>query len=55
MPGLISTAQVDNAALAVKERRQLDLGEKAELEGILERAYASLPPNYQWLSDWDTV
>jgi aryl-alcohol dehydrogenase-like predicted oxidoreductase len=55
IPGLISTAQVDNAALAVKERRDLDQKEKAELESILGRAYASLPPNYQWLKNWDTV
>jgi aryl-alcohol dehydrogenase-like predicted oxidoreductase len=55
IPGLISTAQVDNAALAVKERRDLDQKEKAELESILDRAYASLPPNYQWLKNWDTL
>jgi aryl-alcohol dehydrogenase-like predicted oxidoreductase len=55
IPGLISLAQVDNAALAVKERRELDRKEKAELDAVLDRAFAALPPNYQWLRDWDTV
>jgi predicted aldo/keto reductase-like oxidoreductase len=55
MPGLISVQQVDNVALAVKERRQLDAQEKAELEQTMERAWASLPANYQWLKDWEYV
>ena len=55
IPGLITLAQVDNIALAVKERRELDHGEKAELEGAMERAWAALPPNYQWLKDWEYV
>jgi aryl-alcohol dehydrogenase-like predicted oxidoreductase len=32
IPGLINAHQVDNAALAVRERRELDQKEKAELE-----------------------
>ena len=32
IPGLITRQQVDNVALAVKERRELDLEEKAELD-----------------------
>jgi aryl-alcohol dehydrogenase-like predicted oxidoreductase len=55
MPGLITTQQVDNVALAVKERRQLDVGEKAELDEAMDRAWASLPPDYQWLRDWEYV
>ena len=55
IPGLISLAQVDNAALAVKERRQLDLDEKAELDRATDRAFANLPPNYQWLKQWEYV
>ncbi len=55
MPGLISVQQVDNVALAVKERRQLDVQEKAELDQTMERAWASLPANYQWLKDWEYV
>jgi predicted aldo/keto reductase-like oxidoreductase len=55
MPGLISPAQVDNAAMAVKERRELDHAEKAELDGVMDRAFATLPPNYQWLKQWEYV
>jgi len=55
IPGLISQAQVDNAALAVKERRELDAGEKTELDRATDRAFANLPPNYQWLKDWEYV
>lgn len=55
MPGMISIDQVDNVALAVKERRQLDVEEKAELDRATERGFAHLPENYQWLKDWEYV
>ena len=55
MPGLISQQQVDNVALAVKERRQLDLKERADLDDAMNRAWASLPRDYQWLRDWEYV
>jgi len=55
IPGLINTHQVDNVALAVKERRQLDLAELREVENIMDEAWASLPPDYQWLKDWEWV
>lgn len=55
IPGMINPQQVDNIALAVKERRELDAKEKAELDGALKRAWASLPPHYQWLKDWEHV
>ncbi|MFA4028322.1 MAG: hypothetical protein GDYSWBUE_000202 [Candidatus Fervidibacterota bacterium] len=62
IPGLISVEQVDNVALAVKERRELDLPknelppqEKAELERALERAWAKLPMEYEWLRKWELV
>jgi len=55
MPGMISTAQVDNVALAVKERRQLDVEEKAELDRATERAFALLPEHYGWLRDWEFI
>jgi aryl-alcohol dehydrogenase-like predicted oxidoreductase len=55
MPGMISTAQVDNVALAVKERRELDGAERAELDRTMKRAFAQLPANYQWLKKWDYV
>ena len=55
IPGLISQQQVDNAALAVAERRELDHSERAELEHAMDRAWASLPSHYQWLKDWEYV
>ncbi len=55
IPGMISMQQVDNIARAVKERRVLDLTEKAQLGEAMDRAWASLPPNYQWLRNWEYV
>jgi predicted aldo/keto reductase-like oxidoreductase len=55
IPGLISTQQVDNVALAVKERRELDIEEKAELEQAMAEAWARLPADYQWLKNWQYV
>lgn len=55
IPGLNSLDQVDNAAKAVMERRKLDVKEKAELDGAGKRMWANLPPNYQWLKDWEYV
>ncbi len=55
IPGLITVEQVDNVARAVKERRDLDAKEKAELDRALESAWAALPPDYQWLKEWDLV
>ncbi|MBN2137371.1 MAG: aldo/keto reductase [Sedimentisphaerales bacterium] len=55
MAGVITKQQVDNVALAVKERRTLDLREKADLDHAMERAWAKLPQNYQWLKNWEYV
>ncbi len=55
IPGLITLEQVDNMALAVKERRELDNEEKAELDRAMERAWASLPSTYEWLKNWEYV
>ena len=55
MPGLITEAQVDNVCLAIKERRRLDLEERAELRQDMERAWAGLPSGYAWLKDWKYV
>jgi len=55
IPGLITPQQVDNVALAVKERRELDVQEKAELEEAMDEAWAKLPYHYQWLKDWEYV
>jgi aryl-alcohol dehydrogenase-like predicted oxidoreductase len=55
IPGLITEGQVDNVALAVKERRELDLDERAELDRAMDRAWANLPHYYQFLKDWEYV
>jgi aryl-alcohol dehydrogenase-like predicted oxidoreductase len=55
IPGLINAQQVDNVALAVRERRQLDLKETTELREANERMWARLPENYQWLKKWEYV
>jgi len=55
IPGMINEHQVDNVALAVKERRELDQQEKAELDRAMDRAWANLPYHYQWLKDWEYV
>ncbi|MHC4511618.1 MAG: aldo/keto reductase [Planctomycetota bacterium] len=55
IPGLVSTHQVDNVAKAVKERRELDVAEAEELRQLMDRTWAKLPPNYQWLKNWEYV
>lgn len=55
IPGMINAEQVDNVALAVKERRELDVKEKAELEHAMDLAWQNLPTHYQWLRDWEYV
>jgi aryl-alcohol dehydrogenase-like predicted oxidoreductase len=55
IPGLHTVAEVDNAAKAVAERRQLDVKEKAELKGVNEQIMAGLPGHYEWLKDWEYV
>jgi len=55
IPGMIVPEQVDNVALAVKERRELDTAEKAELDRAMDRAYANLPYHYRWLKDWEYI
>ena len=55
IPGLITAHQVDNVALAVKERCELDREERADLEKAMDRAWAKLPFHYQWLKDWEYV
>lgn len=55
IPGLISKSQVDNMAMAVRERRELDGNEKAQLEQLDDEMWAALPQDYQWLHDWKYV
>ena len=55
IPGLHSAAEVDNVAKAVKERRQFDVKEKAEIKTMNEQIMANLPDHYQWLKTWEYV
>jgi aryl-alcohol dehydrogenase-like predicted oxidoreductase len=55
IPGLVTIHQVDNVAKAVAERRQLDRSERAELRQAATEMWANLPPDYQWLKDWEYV
>ena len=55
IPGMITPEQVDNVALAVKERRELDQHEKALLEREMDHVWAELPYHYRWLKDWEYV
>jgi aryl-alcohol dehydrogenase-like predicted oxidoreductase len=54
IPGLINTQQVDNMVKAVQER-ELDEAEAQELQEAMDKAWAKLPANYQWLKDWEYV
>jgi aryl-alcohol dehydrogenase-like predicted oxidoreductase len=55
IPGMINVHQVENAAMAVAERRKLDAKEKAELDASASQIWAKLKPGYQWLKDWEYV
>jgi aryl-alcohol dehydrogenase-like predicted oxidoreductase len=55
IPGLITRDQVDNMAKAVKERRELDMKEQAELDAACEHMWANLPSGYGWLRNWEYV
>ena len=55
IPGISKPREVDNLALAVKERRQLDVKERAELENAGRQTLAQLPSKYQWLRNWRYV
>lgn len=55
IPGLSHVEHVDNVAKAVKERRDLDVSEKAALDKAKTEALANLPTKYAWLRDWEYV
>ena len=55
IPGLQSVEEVDNAVKAVKERRELDVKERAEIERLNSQMMANLPDHYQWLKQWEYV
>ena len=69
IPGLASVQQVENMALAIRERREQDLAQaddespvgrlnasaQAELDAATESMWANLEPHYQFLKDWEYV
>ncbi len=55
IPGIDNIQELDNVVKAVKERRELDVKERAELESAANEMWAKLPPHYQWLRDWEYV
>jgi aryl-alcohol dehydrogenase-like predicted oxidoreductase len=55
IPGLISAKQVDNMVAAIRERRELDAADKAELQKLDAEMWANLPEDYEWLRDWKYV
>jgi aryl-alcohol dehydrogenase-like predicted oxidoreductase len=55
IPGMNEPRQVENVAKAVKERRELDVKEQAELYRVSRQMWANLPPKYEWLRDWEYV
>jgi aryl-alcohol dehydrogenase-like predicted oxidoreductase len=55
IPGLISIHQVNNMAKAIKQRRRLDLKEKAQLKQATAEMWANLPDDYTWLNEWKYV
>jgi aryl-alcohol dehydrogenase-like predicted oxidoreductase len=62
IPGLITAAQVDNCLEAIAERRKLDLQasrpailQDQRLAAAADEMWERLPPDYQWLKDWEWV
>lgn len=68
IPGLASPQQVDNMALAIRERRELDLPEQKDsaanqmppadrqaLEAATGKMWDKLGSGYRWLKDWEYV
>jgi aryl-alcohol dehydrogenase-like predicted oxidoreductase len=56
IPGMITVDQVENAAMAVTQRRTFDVAEAQRFEEAVEKMWANLPPNYEWLRhEWELV
>ncbi len=55
IPGMNSLPEIENVVKAVKERREFDVTERAELERAGRQAWANLPAHYQWLRNWEYV
>jgi aryl-alcohol dehydrogenase-like predicted oxidoreductase len=55
IPGMINETQVDNVAIAVLQRRKLDVEEQSLLDRATEEGFANLPHHYKWLNEWNYV
>jgi predicted aldo/keto reductase-like oxidoreductase len=61
IPGLIFPHHVDNCLKAIEERRKEDMAarpailDNAELARAADEMWQRLPPNYQWLKNWEWV
>jgi aryl-alcohol dehydrogenase-like predicted oxidoreductase len=68
IPGLASPQQVDNMALAVRERRESDVAERADsaagvmppqdklvLDTATSKMWDNLGPQYGWLRNWEYI
>lgn len=55
IPGISKPEEMDNVALAINERRELDAKEMAVLEDASKKTLARLPDNYKWLKNWQYV
>jgi len=53
IPGLISPEQVENAAKAVREGRELEKAEAWELKELMEQSWAALGEGHDWLKQWE--
>ena len=55
IPGLATPEEVDNATAAVTEIRKLTKTEKKDVLAMTDHMYANLPPQYEWLKNWQYV
>jgi len=55
IPGLITVDQVTNAVTAVKERRRFDVADTARHQQLAASMWRRLPPDYEWLREWEWV
>ncbi|MFQ5809278.1 MAG: aldo/keto reductase, partial [Armatimonadota bacterium] len=55
IPGMINEHQVDNLARAIQEPRKLSPDEESKLARAGKMMFANLPPEYEWLRDWEYV
>jgi aryl-alcohol dehydrogenase-like predicted oxidoreductase len=56
VPGLSTVYEVENAALASSTRpAEITVADRQRLDALTHRQWASLPAEYRWLHDWQTI